>query len=219
MTTSNRLLFTLLLFPIFSSFSQGSYLGKPWNSTVQQIPGKIQCELFDLGGEGVAYHDADTVNNGSGHLNKSNGIWLNDFRINEGVDITYTKGGEYDTNPYNVVKPELDQLYVGWTSPGEWMNYSVNVNKSGVYTIGIMYTSNGGGEIALDLDGKSLTSNLQIPATSTEKEPLGWRQYHHWNRVDVLTTIKLEKGVHLLKLKTVTNGKMNYDYLDFKLKN
>ena len=26
-----------------------------------------------------------------------------------------------------------------------------------------------------------------------------------------------DKGIHLLTLKTVTNGNMNYDYLDFKL--
>jgi hypothetical protein len=29
----------------------------------------VQCALYDLGGEGIAYHDTDALNNGSGKLN------------------------------------------------------------------------------------------------------------------------------------------------------
>lgn len=51
-----------------------------------------------------------------------------------------------------------------------------------------------------------------------EAVPVAWRQWHHWNRIDNLATFKLEKGTHVLTIKTVYNGNMNYDYLDFKLK-
>ena len=74
-----------------------------WNSTVQKIPGKVQCEFYDLGGEGQAYHDSDSINNGSGKLNPANGSFLNEFRMNEGVDISYTKSNLIDNNPFNIV--------------------------------------------------------------------------------------------------------------------
>lgn len=199
--------------------AQKNYKGKAWNGKIQQIPGKIQCEFYDVGGEGVAYHDTDSVNNGSGRLNPANGTLLNEFRMNEGVDISYTKF-QYpaiDNSAFNLVEPEKDQHYAGWTEPGEWINYTVKVNKTGDYSIGIMYTASGDGGIALDLDGKPLTSELKIPSTRNDKEPVDWRQWHHWNRIDSLTTVKLKKGVHVLTLKTISHGNMNYDYLDLKL--
>jgi hypothetical protein len=41
------------------------YQGKPFQDSAykagaQSVPGIVQCALFDLGGEGVAYHDADS---------------------------------------------------------------------------------------------------------------------------------------------------------------
>ena len=202
----------LLLFIVTNTFAQGPYKGK-----VQQIPGKVQCELYDLGGEGVAYHDSDAVNDGSGKLNPANGTFLNEFRMNEGVDISYTKTGDIDNNPYNVVEPLMGELYTGWTEPGEWINYTVKVNKTGNYQVGLMYTASGDGGISLAMDGKELTKELVVPSTRNDKEPVAWRQWHHWNRADSLTTVKLHKGVHVLTLKTVSHGNMNYDYLEFKI--
>lgn len=222
------LILSALLFPMIS-FAQISdtssskrknlknYKGQPWNKQQQQIPGKIQCELYDLGGEGIAYHDMDSINNGSGRLNPANRTYLNEYRMNEGVDISYTKSKEIDNSPYNIVEPLMGQFYVGWTLPGEWINYSVKVNKTGNYSIDIMYTASGDGGISLLLDGKDLTKELLIPSTRNDKETIAWRQWHHWNRIDTLTTVKLKKGVHVLTIKTITNGNMNYDYLDFKL--
>src|ERR1700728_452182 len=72
------------------------YQGKPFQDSVyhdgpQKIPGRVQCAYYDLGGEGVAYHDSDARNNGSGALNPANGTYLNEFRMIEGVDTSYTK--------------------------------------------------------------------------------------------------------------------------------
>jgi hypothetical protein len=41
---------------------------------------------YDLEGEGVAYHDTDPQNHGSGELNPADVTYLNEFRIHEGVD-------------------------------------------------------------------------------------------------------------------------------------
>jgi len=200
-------------------FAKDMYKGKAWKDSVQQIPGKIQCELYDLGGEGIAYHDTDSINNGSGVLNIANGTFLNEFRMKEGVDISYTKSDATDNNPYNLIEPAMGQLYVGWTNPGEWINYTVKVNKTGTYTIGIMYTASGDGSISLDLDGNKVTAEMKISSTRNDKEPIAWRQWHHWNRIDSLAAVKLEKGIHILTLKTVINGNMNYDFLNFELTN
>ena len=193
------------------------YKGKPWKNKPQQIPGKIECEWYDTGGKGIAYHGKDSINNGSGKLNPANGTILNEFRMKEGVDISYTKARDIDNSPFNLVEPLMDQFYTGWTEPGEWINYSINVTKTGNYNIGLMFTASGDGAISLLLDGKQLTKDLQVPSTRNEKETIPWRQWHHWNRIDKLATVELNKGRHLLTLKTTVNGNMNYDYLMFTL--
>lgn len=204
-------------FLLIKSFFK-NYQGKAWNNKPQVIPGKVECELYDKGGEGIAYHDTDSINNGSGRLNPANGTFLNEFRITEGVDISYTKARDIDNSPFNRVEPTIDQLYAGWTVPGEWINYTIDVQKSGTYSIDLMYTASGDGGIRLLLDGKELTKELLVLSTRDDRETIAWRQWHHWNKATSLATVKLKKGVHVLTLKTTTNGNMNYDYLDFKVK-
>jgi hypothetical protein len=214
-----RLFLILLSFLVLSgllSCTKNNYKGKPWDGTIQQIPGKIQCEFYDQGGEGVAYHDSDSINNGSGKLNPANGNYLNEFRMHEGTDISYTKSGEIDNNPFNISEPAMEQLYIGWTVPGEWIKYTVKVSKTANYQIGIMYTASGEGSISLALDGKLLTKDLRIPSTRNDQEPIAWRQWHHWNHIDSLTTVNLNKGIHIITLNTITNGNMNYDFLEFR---
>lgn len=36
----------------------------PYGGTARAIPGRIEAEHYDVGGEGVAYHDSDTTNSG-----------------------------------------------------------------------------------------------------------------------------------------------------------
>lgn len=81
----------LLCLITLKSFSQTNYKSKPWNDTIQIIPRKLECKKYDLGGEGIAYHDKDSLNNGSGKLNPNDGTFYNTFRMKECVDISYTK--------------------------------------------------------------------------------------------------------------------------------
>src|SRR5205823_6325598 len=37
---------------------------QPYGGTRASIPGKVEVEKYDTGGEGLAYHDSDAVNNG-----------------------------------------------------------------------------------------------------------------------------------------------------------
>lgn len=207
---------------IFSSYPEQkrdnsfltNYSGKPWDNQYQQIPGKVQAEWFDLGEEGKAYQDQDAINNGSGKLNPINGNLLNAFRMNESVDISYTKSNGIDDSPYNIVKPLMGELYVGWTVPREWINYSVDIVAAGYYSLGLMYTASGNGGISLLLDGKRLTNDVLIPSTKHSQETIPWRQWHHWNKLVNMATVYLPQGKHVLTLKTSLNGNMNYDYLE-----
>lgn len=195
-------------------FAQG-YKVHAWHDSLQTIPGKIQCEFYDEGGPGIAYKDSDEVNNGSGKLNPNDGSYLNTFRMDEGVDLSYTKTNNTDDNQYNVVEPMMKQLYVGWTEPGEWINYTVDIKKPGTYQLGLMYTANADGKISLSLDGKDISGNALVRSTYSFKEPVPWKQWHHWNKADNLATVTLPEGKHILTLHTVEHGNMNYDYLEF----
>jgi hypothetical protein len=63
--------FIALILIIFFSCTTTHLLvntGKAYQNKPQKIPGRIECEYYNQGGEGIAYHDADSVNNSSGKL-------------------------------------------------------------------------------------------------------------------------------------------------------
>ena len=207
-----------------ASESWKGYHGKPFQDSVYQgglqtIPGRVQCAYYDFGGEGVAYHDADAINHGSGGLNPANGDYLNEFRMHEGVDISYTKfKGQVDNSPYNLVTPPAGQLYVGWTEPGEWFNLTVNVKRAGRYAMDLLYTSNRGGTISMDRNGESLTPPIGIISTKNDQDPLAWRQWHHWNILHDAAEVDLPKGISVITVHILTQGNMNLAFFDFRYK-
>jgi hypothetical protein len=100
-----------------NAFSQSflcQYKGLPYRDTryqsgAQKIPGHVLCAYYDLGGEGIAYHDTDPQNHGSGELNPADGTYLNEFRIHAGVDPSYSKfdrkPDRIDDNPFDKTVP------------------------------------------------------------------------------------------------------------------
>ena len=112
--------FAAFCFLALSSLTAGAadnYRGKPFHYQMyhggpQKVPGRVQCAYYDLGGEGVAYHDTDAKNKGSGTLNPADGSYLNEFRMREGVDTSYTKyHDDIDENPFEIVHPPKDVPY------------------------------------------------------------------------------------------------------------
>jgi hypothetical protein len=229
---SHSVALALLLALIFSVTSLGSpeerflskYKGTPYHDShhtggAQRIPGKVMCAYYDLGGEGVAYHDSDARNNGSGALNPANGTYLNEFRMHEGVDTSYTKfklDPQIDDTRYDKVLPASDLLYVGWTEPGEWFNIMVNVAEAGEYSADLLYTSNRGGTISLDVNGEPAAGPLTIVSTFDAADPVAWRQWHHWNEAQDLVRVHLATGKNVLTIHIVTEGQMNLATLNFK---
>lgn len=201
-----------------------SYKGTPYEDSryregAQKIPGKVYCAYYDRGGEGVAYHDTDAKNNGSGALNPANGTYLNEFRKGEGVDTSYTKFGldpRIDDNPYEKVQPPANLLYVGWTEPGEWFNLTVDAAESGDYAADLLYTSNRGGTISLDVNGEPATGALSIESTFDAADPVAWRQWHHWNIAPQIAKVHLAAGKSAITVHILTEGNMNLAVFDFK---
>jgi cytochrome c len=117
------------------SLNQTPFGGTPW-----AIPGTIQVEDFDNGGEGVAYHDHDPANSG------------NQYRTT-GVDIENC--ADIGTG-YNI----------GWTEAGEWLEYTVNAGTPGLYKLEVRYASFGGGTLHVEFDGVDKTGSLMLTNTA-----------------------------------------------------
>ena len=203
-----------------SKYKGAPYRDSRYQGGPQEIPGRVVCAYYDLGGEGVAYHDTDPQNHGSGELNPADGTYLNEFRMHEAVDTSYTKFDrkptQIDDNPFDKVVPPGDMLYVGWTEPGEWFNITVDVKQSGWYTADLLYTSNRGGKISVDVNGKPATGPLDIVSTFDASDPVAWRQWHHWNVAPGILKVKLARGINVLTIHIVGEGQMNLADFGFK---
>jgi hypothetical protein len=190
------------------------YAGQPFRDSVhtegaQLIPGKVECAYYDLGGEGVAYHDTDTINHGSGELNlkpehhrphATPYIW--GFRANEAVDISYTKDFA-DFNHTNFVAPATNQLYIGWTDNGEWCNYTVNVKIAGTYRVLALY-----GNAA-----NSVRFSINHQPAGEFKLPLATGSMHKWNKADIGTLTFPQAGLQLLTFHYDKGN--NFAYFEF----
>jgi hypothetical protein len=176
------------------------YKGKPFKdqfhkSGPQQIPGVLQAALYDLGGEGVAYHDTTPVNEGArlnhtaNHCRPGVPEYICYFRENEGVDISYTKDFA-DFNHPNLVDPPRNQLYIGWEEDGEWTNYTVKVRAAGTYKIVALY-GNAANPLQFDVDG--------VHAAGC-KLPVATGSMHKWNKAEIGQIAFSRAGRHLLTL-------------------
>ena len=111
-----------------------------FHGTPVALPGTLQAEDFDNGGEGTAYHDLTAENSGGEYRSTA-------------VDVELA----FDTgNGYNV----------GWAFAGEWLTYTVNVTTSGTYDIEARVASNGlGGTFHIEINGVDRTGPFTIPDT------------------------------------------------------
>jgi len=102
------------------------------------IPGVVEMELYDLGGEGVAYHDNDPENVSAG------------FRVNEGVDIGAIQNGHV----------------LEYVELGEWIEYTVDVAQAGIYSIVAEIASEeANGAFNVKFFENDATTNFGIPST------------------------------------------------------
>jgi len=181
----------------------------------QAVPGVVFCAYYDQGDEGVAFHDSDRRNRGSGVLNPADGSYLNEFRKFESLDISYTKQLNDLDSPSNKVKPPLGLLYVGWNEPGEWFKVTVDVAQAGNYIADLLYTAQCDGSITLAANDGAATT-VPIVSTFDPAEAIPWRQWHHWNVARDAVTLALPKGRSVLTFRIATGGNMNLATLAFR---
>ena len=136
-------------YSIFEIEVYGKALPKPYTGTAVAVPGIIQAENYDLGGEGVAYHESGASN------------VHGQYRTTEGVDIeNCTDAG----TGYNV----------GDIQTGEWMMYTVNVTQSGQYDFTFRVAATASGKtFHVEVDDVNVTGAVQVPNTG------GWQTWQN----------------------------------------
>ncbi|MBR5971678.1 MAG: carbohydrate-binding protein [Paludibacteraceae bacterium] len=150
----------------------------PYQNIIASIPGVIEAENYDVAGQGFSYYDKDAEN----------------------------KGEEYREDCVDIVKSD-NGYAIGYTEKDEWLEYTVNVEKTDDYLISA-YVSNGGelDGFQLYVDDKKITDEYTIAQTSED-----WSVYKEI-RVGVT---RLTKGEHLLKL-LIVGSYVNVDWLKFE---
>jgi hypothetical protein len=102
------------------------------------VPGIIQAIEYDYGGEGIAYHDMESMNQGNGP------------RQENGVDTEFK---EPNGN-------------VGWFETGEWLEYTIHAEDTVVMDAVFRVASlGGGGPVRILLNGQTKLDNVAIPDT------------------------------------------------------
>jgi hypothetical protein len=111
----------------------------PYEGTVRSIPGRIQAQNFDIGGEGEAYHDTS-----DGNIYGS---------ANRDTDVDIRPTGD-ESGKYNV----------GYFQAGEWLEYTTTVSP-GTYDISLRVASAlSDGQLELFLGDRALAT-ITIPKT------------------------------------------------------
>lgn len=115
----------------------------PFGGAARAIPGTIQAEDYDVGGQGCAYNDTTAGNN-----------W-NHYRA-DGVDLQPSTGGnEPGTN-------------IGLTATGEYVRYTVNVAAAGPYRLELRVAATATGRsLDVSMEGTLIADNLAIPNTGS----------------------------------------------------
>ena len=168
--------------PLVRFFAPPYIPSRPYQGKPQVLPGRLNLPFYDEGGQNVAYADSTPKN-----LTDRTGT----FRPGEAVDAT-EKG-------------------IGYIAGGEWINYTVEVRKSGRYQAKLQYgtpVSNPHG-IMLLVDGIDAGEFKLLP-----HDPKFGYSADSYAEID---GIELSKGKHVLTLLFCRSA-VNLSHIDFQLK-
>lgn len=160
----------------------------PFNGNQNIIPGTIQAGYYDEfeGGKGqnISYLDLSKGNYG-------------DLRLNENVDVGLS---------------QVEGATIGWIDAGEWVEYSINAEKTGYYNLNIRFASgnaSGGGPFNVLLDNQVIKENISLSSTSSSN----WTTFS----TKLLSDLPVTKGKHILRLDFL-GGQFNLGKLSFEFK-
>ena len=115
----------------------------PYNGTPWAVPGVVEFEDFDEGGEGVSWHDTGAGNYGGAYRRN----------VDSDVDVARDDTGGY---------------YIGWAKEGEWLEYTINVPTAGTFDLTTFVAApHAGGRFHWEVDGERIggPTNLNVPDT------------------------------------------------------
>ena len=117
----------------------------PYTGTAAVIPGIIRAVEYDNGGQGVAYNDSDPTNRGVATDPTVP-------RPTEGVDTENGDGGYGN---------------IGYSATGEWLKYTVNVLRTGLYrvTVRVSTGATSTGSLRLSVNDVDRTGTVPVPTT------------------------------------------------------
>ncbi|MEO5681379.1 MAG: cellulase family glycosylhydrolase [Chitinophagaceae bacterium] len=138
---------------------------------------------YDLGINGAAYYDRDTANYRSATQARTVGNRGGVYR-NDGVDI------RKDSALY-------ESFYVSDIEAGEWLQFSIDVSKKGIYSIELTTASdNDSGQVSIRTNEVSLADNIAVPNSGGLKK---WQS-------TVIKKISLNAGKQSLRLYAIAGG-------------
>ena len=157
----------------------------PFPATIPVIPGVVKAVEYDNGGQGVAYNDSDVANRGA-QLDPTVP------RANESVDTE--NGGEGLSN-------------VGYSASGEWLKYSVNVLRTGLYRVTVRVASGttAGGSLRLSVNDVDRTGVVAVPGTG------GFQTYQDV----VISNVYLEASANATLKFDIVASSFNFSKLTF----
>jgi hypothetical protein len=140
----------------------------PYTGTPIALPGVIDAAYFDEGDAGIAYLDSTAGNSGAV------------FR-NTDVDLQVSSVGGHN---------------IAWTTAGEWVTYSVNVQSAGTYYAKFRVASRGGGALQIAAGAPSHSArDIAVPDT---------RDVQNWTTVTV--PIVLAAGEQTITVRFLTGN-------------
>ncbi len=155
---------------------------KPFKNTPIALPGKLEAEDFDEGENTIAYSDSDEGNSGS---------------------------NEYRTSDVDIDKNDGDGWVVGWTYSGEWLQYTVKVEKE-QYMIFTARVASGtsGSAFRIYMGDTDLTDRINVPQTGNNS----WGTY---TEIKGRTRVAMPVGTYNLCLR-IEGSSCNIDYVTFE---
>lgn len=136
-----------------------------------KTPYLLPAANFDFGGEGYAFHDQDAHNQiGNDNYRRSNG-----------------------DNQSTPVEVEGDGINIGYTNPGEWLLYTIEVIDEGDYLVEAEVAVPGTSSFHIEVDGVNVTGTIEVPNTGS------WGNYTWVSTPEEKLTLSLTKGRHKIK--------------------
>ena len=146
---------------------------------------------YDLGRNHFAYMDNDSA----------------DYHVSTGKRTAGNRGGQYRNDGVDIEACSdslTNGFNVGWIEDGEWLQYTINVEKTDLYNLNIRIASGHESNIQILVNDVAVVENILLKEGAGDKD---------WETTTV-TNIHLTKGISRFKI-FVVKGDFKLNYFEF----